>query len=150
MRHILQGTSCPWDASSKGRHVHETHPPRDAMSMRHILQGTPWPWVDETHPLRDVMSKGRVVQGPHRPSAALSMKRKIRDFLFGDSSVGDTLSRHRSHVAHTPWSLGMVTSCWRNNSTMYLLHTHLIAKVPRFPHSRLAPSGYICPTAWGV
>ncbi len=52
--------------------------------------GTPFP--------RDASSKGRfdhkehVVQGPHCLRDQFSMGRNIRDFLFGDTSVGDTLA----------------------------------------------------------
>jgi hypothetical protein len=52
--------------------------------------GTPFP--------KDASSKGRfdhkehVVQGPHGPREPFSMGQNIRDFLFGDTSVGDTLS----------------------------------------------------------
>ncbi len=46
------------------------------------------------------MSKGRNILGPHHPRDALSKRRNVRDFsfgdtLFGDTSFGDTSSWHR-------------------------------------------------------
>ena len=43
---------------------------------------------------RDALFKGRVIQGPHRPKEKLSAGRNIRDFLFGDTSVGDDTKLH--------------------------------------------------------
>jgi hypothetical protein len=51
--------------------------------------------------VRDATSKGRDVQGTRRPRDASSKRRNIRDFLFWDISVWDTVSRHQ----HTPLSL---------------------------------------------
>ncbi len=59
--------------------------------------------------VRDATSKGRVVQGTRRPRDGTSA-----DFLFGDTSVRDTLSHHQ----HTPLSL-----CIRTRKKPLMLYT---------------------------
>jgi hypothetical protein len=61
--------------------VQGTHRPRDASSKGLIVQGT--------HRPRGSSSKGLIFQGTHRPRDTLSKGQKIRDILFGDTSVGD-------------------------------------------------------------
>jgi hypothetical protein len=46
---IVQGTYCPWGASSKERNIQGTHRPRNASSRGRIIQGT--------HRARDVWEK---------------------------------------------------------------------------------------------
>ncbi len=45
--------------------------------------------------VKNNMSKGRHILGLHHPRDALSKRRNVRDFSFGDTLLGDTSFWHR-------------------------------------------------------
>jgi hypothetical protein len=115
------GRGVPWpsrplDEASLGRGVPWTRRPLDEASLGRGVPGMRRPlddgvlkhwdrlslcWVrvrlgvPRFSPGSGQIGEGRHGQGPRRPRDALSVGRNIRDFLFGDTSIGDTLSRHR-------------------------------------------------------
>ncbi len=64
-----------------------TRRPRDASSKGRIIQGT--------HRPKDASSKGCM----HHPMDSLTKERNIRDFSFGDTSVGDEITLE--HICRT-------------------------------------------------